>query len=188
MKTIGIVLSVLVLFNVSCSNKETPANNNTKASFSVSGYEVPVPCAITFINNSSNASSYLWDFGDGSTSTQTNPVHTYNFNGTFILKLKATGSNGSDSVCKLLTVDLPPAVNKTGFSYYQEKCSGTPVGVSFKSLNPSSTSPVWDMGNGSVALQKEVITQYLLPGDYTVKFSTLLAGVRDTLVRIIRIQ
>lgn len=188
MKTIAGVLSLLVLFTASCGDKDTDPDTKAKAAFSVSGYEVPVPSPITFINISSNATTYSWDFGDGGTSTQFNPVHTYNLAGTYLLRLKVTGANGSDSVCKLLTVEAPPAANKTAFSYYQEKCTGTPVGISFKSLNPASVSPVWDLGNGSQALQKEAIGQYLLPGDYTIKFSTLLGGVRDTVVRIIRIE
>jgi len=188
MKAITSVLSLLVLFTAACGDKDTEPDNKAKAAFSLSGYEVPVPCPITFINISSNATSYSWDFGDGGTSTQFNPVHTYNIAGTFLLKLKVTGPNGSDSVCKLLTVEPPPPANRTAFSYYQEKCTGTPVGISFKSLNPASTSPVWDLGNGATALTKDAIVSFTLPGDYTIKFSTLLAGVRDTVVRIIRIE
>jgi len=52
------------------------------ANFSISGYEVAAPCAVTFINTSRNADSYLWNFGDGTTSTGSNPVPTYNLNGT----------------------------------------------------------------------------------------------------------
>ncbi len=34
---------------------------------------------VTFTNNSQNATSYLWDFGDGNTSTDVNPVHQYSW-------------------------------------------------------------------------------------------------------------
>lgn len=48
-----------------------------------------IPAVISFINQSTSASSYLWDFGDGSTSTDINPQHTYTTNGTFHVKLTA---------------------------------------------------------------------------------------------------
>jgi len=41
--------------------------------------------------------SWLWDFGDGSTSTEQNPVHTYESEGSFTVKLTATNSAGSDT-------------------------------------------------------------------------------------------
>jgi PKD repeat protein len=44
----------------------------------------------TFTNTSTNASSYLWDFGDGMTSTVANPVHTYATPGTYNVTLSAT--------------------------------------------------------------------------------------------------
>jgi len=44
--------------------------------------------------------SWLWDFGDGSTSTEQNPVHTYESEGAFTVKLTATNSAGSDTETK----------------------------------------------------------------------------------------
>jgi len=44
--------------------------------------------------------SWLWDFGDGSTSTEQNPVHIYESEGSFTVKLTATNSAGSDTETK----------------------------------------------------------------------------------------
>ncbi len=44
----------------------------------------------TFTNSSTNASSFLWDFGDGMTSTQANPIHTYTAPGNYVVSLSAT--------------------------------------------------------------------------------------------------
>ncbi|HSV89443.1 MAG TPA: PKD domain-containing protein [Bacteroidales bacterium] len=49
---------------------------------------------IIFTNFSSNAVSYLWDFGDARTSTEENPVHTYAGAGTFEVTLTATNGAG----------------------------------------------------------------------------------------------
>lgn len=49
---------------------------------------------VTFTNNSAGASTYLWDFGDGNTSTDANPVHTYTTPGTYLVTLEAKASAG----------------------------------------------------------------------------------------------
>lgn len=179
---------ILIVILSSCKGDADTQNNKTTAKFSVSGYEVTVPCTITFINTSENATSYLWSFGDGTTSTLSNPTHNYTGAGTYILQLTVTGPGGSHTACKLLTLESPPATNKSAFSYYQEKCNGTPAGISFKTVNPLSTNPVWDFGNGTVSLVRDPIVQFLLPGDYTIKYSTQFGSIRDTVTRIIQIQ
>ena len=189
MKTIVLIASLIILLvSPSCHKGGGEEDNSPVAKFSLSGYEVPTPTTITFINISTNASSYLWNFGDGTTSTQFNPTHVYGAAGTYMIKLDATGPGGTNTACKLLTVEAPPPTNKSAFSYYQEKCSGTPVGIAFKTLNPASTNPVWDLGNGSLSLVRDPIGQYLLPGDYTIKYSTQIGSTRDTVIRIIRID
>ncbi|MDP5169066.1 MAG: S8 family serine peptidase [Bacteroidia bacterium] len=50
--------------------------------------------AVTFTNVSTGAATYAWDFGDGSTSTDANPVHTYTFPGTYLVTLSAKASGG----------------------------------------------------------------------------------------------
>ena len=51
---------------------------------------------LTFINNSSGASSYFWDFGDGNSSTLINPTHQFQIANIYNIKLKAFNSNCSD--------------------------------------------------------------------------------------------
>lgn len=55
---------------------------------------------IKFKNNSGTATSYLWDFGDGNTSTQANPSHTYTSNGIYDVRLIAINPNGTDTFLK----------------------------------------------------------------------------------------
>ncbi len=53
----------------------------------------------TFTNTSTDATGYLWDFGDAtnSTSTTNTVTHQYNAAGPFVVKLKATGAGGTDT-------------------------------------------------------------------------------------------
>lgn len=71
-----------------------------------------VPVKITFTNTSKNADSYKWDFGDGTTSTETNPVKEFTKAGTFKVKLTATGKiNSADYSADVL---VSPPVNPYG--------------------------------------------------------------------------
>ncbi len=60
------------------------------------------PLTVTFTDYStvSGASSWLWDFGDGQTSTLRNPVHTYSVEGAFDVRLTVTGTYGQSSLTK----------------------------------------------------------------------------------------
>ncbi|MBM3448542.1 MAG: T9SS type A sorting domain-containing protein, partial [Bacteroidetes bacterium] len=48
------------------------------------------------LNNSSNANSYVWNFGDGNTSTSSNPNYTYAAGGDYVVTLTATNGNCTD--------------------------------------------------------------------------------------------
>lgn len=187
MKLFPVFISGFLLASLfSCNQKDNNQNTGPDANFSVTGYEIASPATVAFINTSASSTSYLWNFGDGSTSTLSNPTHVY-LAGTFQVGLKVTGPGGTDSICKIVDIEPPVAANKSSFSYFFDKCSGYPVGAQFKSINPASTNTSWDF-SGVLNISRDPIIQFVLPGDYTVKYSSQIAGVRDTVIRIIRIQ
>lgn len=75
---------------------------------------------IAYTNQSINANSYLWDFGDGDTSAAINPVHAFADYGEYLVCLTATSEFGcADSVCELFNlnnyaVDVPNAFSPNG--------------------------------------------------------------------------
>ena len=78
------------------------------ASFTYSGAGNYAPCNVTFTNTSQNATSYSWNFGDGGTSTATNPSHTFTTGGTFTVQLTATGTGGSNTTSQTVNILAPP--------------------------------------------------------------------------------
>ncbi|MCK5846440.1 MAG: PKD domain-containing protein, partial [Bacteroidales bacterium] len=60
---------------------------------------------IIFNDSSQYANTYLWDFGDGDTSSQTNPTHTFPGNNIYNVKLIASNTWGSDSIIKTIIVN-----------------------------------------------------------------------------------
>ena len=90
-------LFLLVITALSLSNCKKEKVNNPNLCFSYiqtfnglkSGEE------IEFTNCSTNSNSSFWDFGDGNTSTQKNPTHTYAFGGTYEVQLTVSNSGGA---------------------------------------------------------------------------------------------
>jgi PKD repeat protein len=81
----------IFLTGMNSCKKETPAPT-AKFEFVVDGY------IVTFTSTVTDATKYLWDFDDGETSTEANPVHTYISSGTYTVTLTATGEGGEVSV------------------------------------------------------------------------------------------
>lgn len=66
---------------------------------------------VSFVDMSINgATNWLWDFGDGNTSTQQNPTHTYSTEGDYTVTLTATNNFGNNVVSQnnYISVDRPP--------------------------------------------------------------------------------
>lgn len=72
-------------------------------------------CTLTveFENTSNNATEYIWDFGDGNTSTEINPTHTYSDFGEYEVSLTAINPgtcNGEDQVSQTFALTVPPPI------------------------------------------------------------------------------
>ncbi|MFM8489717.1 MAG: PKD domain-containing protein, partial [Bacteroidota bacterium] len=80
----------------------------------------------TFNNTSTNAVSYLWDFGDGMSSTEASPVHTYAQPGAYVVKLEA--SNQCKTNIKTFNLNLTSSTKDpeqaAGISISPNPCSG----------------------------------------------------------------
>jgi uncharacterized protein (TIGR02145 family) len=60
-----------------------------------------VPLSVSFTDQTTyNPTDWVWEFGDGGTSTEQNPTYTYNYPGVYSVKLTAINSNGTDSIAK----------------------------------------------------------------------------------------
>lgn len=81
----------LAIFMAGCSSDEDVVNPTPTADFTFAS-DATSPGKIKFSNTSTNASSYLWEFGDGTTSTEASPAHTFPVNGTFQVKLTISSS------------------------------------------------------------------------------------------------
>ncbi len=62
---------------------------------------------VTFTNTSTDATQYLWEFGDGNSSTVQNPLHTFSASGNYEVCLTATSATCEDIHCENITVSVP---------------------------------------------------------------------------------
>lgn len=132
-----------------------PANNaNCAANYSWAPSNIlgaPLP-AIQFTDNSTNAGSWFWDFGDGSTSTDQNPLHAYNGSGNYIVCLTIVSADQScqATYCDSVIVGGNSGNCNAGFS----NSGPTPIGYTFSAnVQSPNYSYVWEIdgvvvGNG----------------------------------------
>ncbi|WNJ18160.1 PKD domain-containing protein [Pontibacter sp. G13] len=143
---------------------------------------------IDFSNNSTNAVSYFWDFGDGDTSTVANPSHLYSTPGNFDVTLIVQNADGC-----LDTMIVNNVVNITGpiADFTVNTTDGcAPLGVLFTSTATTvpATSNItgwqWDFGDGNTSNAQNPAHTYQTPGsfDVTLVVSDNL-GCTDTLVQ-----
>ncbi|HNZ69219.1 MAG: PKD domain-containing protein [Bacteroidota bacterium] len=98
----------------SCEQEITPEMFPPAAvdfSYSAKSLHYVVGEEIRFLNLSSTGSSWQWDFGDGTTSTEKDPVHKYAEPGTYTVALKADGT--TEVKKKLMISDIVPVVKFT---------------------------------------------------------------------------
>jgi PKD repeat protein len=119
----------------------------------------------TFTNTSTagGSATYLWDFGDGNTSTQTDPIHTYAADGTYTVCLITTEGCAADTTCQTVTVGCP--VPTPGFSFTTAGSTAT-----FTNSSTAGTGAVylWDLGDGNTSTQQNPTHTFAADGNYTV--------------------
>ncbi len=110
---------------------------------------VPVGCApynVEFVNTS-QGTSFLWDFGDGTTSTQTNPTHTYTNGGNYVVTLIANdpmSCNYADTIQRTISVVSPVPSTLDDIT----SCPGESVIIGPTTEYPEGTTFEWITGSG----------------------------------------
>ncbi|MBN1480664.1 choice-of-anchor D domain-containing protein, partial [candidate division KSB1 bacterium] len=124
--------------------------------------------------------SWSWTFGDGGTSTEQNPSHTYTTEGNYTVTLTVAGPGGEDSETKenyiTVTVSAPVA------AFSGDPLSGQkPLNVQFTDASTGEiTSWAWTFGDGGTSTAQNPSHSYTAAGTYTVALTVTGPGGSDT--------
>nr|HPM77713.1 PKD domain-containing protein [bacterium] len=142
-----------------------------------------LPLEVTFTSTSTGTiSTYYWEFGDGQTSDQENPVHTYTEPGNYPVRLTVTGPGGSDNKLRLnyIHANCPAPVA----DFTADVTTGdAPLTVTFTNTTdvPDACPATyqWDFGDGNISTEENPTNVYTDDGVYTVKLTAGNAGGSD---------
>ena len=135
------------------------------------------PYTAAFENISEGGQQFYWDFGDGETSIETNPVHLYSIPGTYTIRLRAVDSgtcNTIDSTNATIVVSSRPKASYT-FAPDPPK-ENTPVAFSNNSIE--ATRYLWKFGDGdSLATASRDTIQHVY--NLTGSFNSCLTAINN---------
>ncbi|MGK0434410.1 MAG: PKD repeat protein, partial [Planctomycetota bacterium] len=148
--------------------------------FSATPTSGPASLAVQFTDTSTeNPTSWLWDFGDGNSSTQQNPLHTYTVVGTYTVVLTATNVAGSTTETKtnFVSVFTPVVASFTA----TPTTGNAPLLVNFDASGTTgATSYSWDFGDGSMGTGQTTSNTYSVGGTLTATLTATGPGGTDT--------
>ncbi|MEO1260844.1 MAG: PKD domain-containing protein [Bacteroidota bacterium] len=109
-----------------------------------------------------NPDTWMWDFGDGNTSNEQNPTHTYAFNGDYTVCLVSSEFGfSSPSVCKEVSAGIPPVAD------FSISINGLALALQDLSTN-NPTEWMWTFGDGNFSTMQNPTYTYSTPGDYEI--------------------
>jgi gliding motility-associated-like protein len=158
--------------------KEVNFTDNLVSAFE-SLYKGCAPATVTFVNHSTGADAYLWDFGNGDTSVDENPVTTYEKPGIYEVSLTASKDKTEEISKSIITVNKGPEAN------FDFSPAGAEISEEINFFNQSSNAVryVWNFGDGEFSDLYEPVHSYSSTGNYDVSLKVWSeTGCSDSLV------
>lgn len=178
-----------------CNNPESDTLRLSVASNVDARFNVPsrgcVPFTAVFDNESIAGQTWLWDFGDGNTSTAFEPTHVYSVPGTYTITLTATDPNTcniTDTETKTITIYPIPVADFT-YTPFPNPVENTPHFFTNNS-SPDAVRFKWLFGDGdSLETTSRAVIQHQYNATGTFNACLIaynVAGCPDTLCREVR--
>ncbi|WP_235283625.1 MULTISPECIES: PKD domain-containing protein [unclassified Methanosarcina] len=146
-----------------------------KARFTSDVTEGPAPLSVKFKDFSENATSRLWDFGDGKASSYPNPQHTYSKEGNYVVSLTVSNENDSYSASVPINVlnayeQSGPILPKAQF-IYNSTGGHVPLVIKFVDISENADCVTWNFGDGKTSCCSEPEHTFCCPGNYTISLT-----------------
>ena len=142
------------------------------AGFSATPSEGQVPLPVSFTDSSTgDISSWKWNFGDGTSSNEKSPTHTYSSAGSFpaVLTVSGPGGESSNKNDIVVTKPLSPPTAAIQVDIHN---GPAPLSVTFTDASPGQIiSRVWDFGDGTTSTDPVSLHTYANAGKYQVRLT-----------------
>lgn len=160
--------------------KTIKVNSGPASQFTLGPNAGCVELSVQFTNTSTNIVSYAWNFGDGNTSVQNNPSHTYTSPGAYAAQLIVVDNIGcTDTLAQVVTVHPLPVVD---FSFTPVDPCVQPTVVNFTNNSTNALGYNWNFGNGLTSTLTNPSSTYQQVGDYVVSLvATSIHGCVDSI-------
>ncbi len=119
---------------------DPPPRPNADFSASPAAATVNSPVNFIFTGSCTDVCNYLWDFGDGSTSNQLNPTHTFVTPIDRDVEMTVINGSGQDTTTQMVTVS--DCWSPTGTISQSGSCYGSPIGL----IAPTADAFAWSNG------------------------------------------
>ncbi len=142
-----------------------------------------VPLTVTFDNGTKNADTYSWDFGDGGTSTDQNPVHDYTATGTYTVTLSTSNNNkcfSSLTLTDVIHVDSRPVLEFASNPDSNVQVQLRDATYAFTNESVGAGSYSWKFGDGGTSTDSDPTHQYKTTGNYVVTLYGVNGACEDS--------
>ncbi|OWY22478.1 PKD domain-containing protein [Sphingobacteriales bacterium UPWRP_1] len=140
-------------------------DSSTDAAFTASGNDVPANIPVQFTPANTGYDSYFWNFGDGNSSTEVNPSHTFSAQGAYTVSLTITNCEGTSATQSLeISVQEPPSITITPDNFDVTLAQGDSTTYSFTITNNGSGDLVFNIEGANLISEKELQVVSLING------------------------
>lgn len=152
------------------------------------GFEFDIDCGVYPVNVQFTDLSILspetweWDFGDGNSSTEQNPLHTYTTPGEYYPSLTVTNSQGQDTYTSTTPIVVKDSLE---LDFTSNQTNGvTPLYVEFTSIfSYTPDSLKWTFGDGNTSTDPSPFNVYMEDGEYDVTLEAWVCGTYFSLTK-----
>jgi PKD repeat protein len=155
------------------------ADDKPVANFSANPRDVCAKFDVNFLDQSTgNITQWLWDFGDGGTSTVQNPAHHYDDTGYFTIRLIVWNNNCPDTLILTDYVHISPPI--AAFSHSFDCAAPRTITFTDRSIGPDEWH--WDFGDGNTSTTQHNTHTYATTGVYYIRLVVInhTTGCDDT--------
>lgn len=170
---------LMLLLITGCENEELPEKTlpNSTAYFAITPEDNSL--TVNFKSTTNFAETFEWEFGDGQSSDEANPTHTYAEAGTYIVTLTTLGREGTAPATSSQEITLTQPIPHPTASFTFAADEDNNLEIAFTSTTTNAQTFAWDFGDGNTSTEENPSHTYENVAAYTVTLT--VGGIEGTI-------